>query len=70
MYYYSAPELRKKFMELRNERNKMFVELQAYKQQAKEDRHLADIFNVIRWRTKRDNVEQTMHKINRLYNGL
>ena len=70
VYYYSAPELRKKFMELRNERNKMFVELQAYKQQAKEDRHLADIFNVIRWRTKRDNVEQTMHKINRLYNGL
>jgi hypothetical protein len=69
VYYYSSRELRKKFIEMRNERNKMFVELQAYRQQAKEDRHLEDIFNVIRWRTKRDKLEETLLKINRLYNG-
>ena len=70
VYYYSSRELRKKFMELRNERNKMHLELQAYRQQAKEDRHLEDIFNVIRWRTKRDKLEEVLIRINRLYNGL
>ena len=70
VYYYSGPELRKKFMELRNERNKMHLELQAFRQQAKEDRHLEEIFNVIRWRTKRDKLEETLLKLNRLYNGL
>ena len=48
----------------------MHLELQAYKQQAKEDRHLEEIFNVVRWRTKRDKLEETLLKINRLYNGL
>ncbi|WP_291811410.1 hypothetical protein [Limnobacter sp.] len=70
VYYYSGPELRKKFMELRNERNKMFVELQAYKQQAKADRHLEEIFNVVRWRTKRDKLDEVLIRINRVYNGL
>lgn len=70
VYYYSSRELRKKFIELRNDRNKMHLELQGYRQQAKDDRHLEEIFNVIRWRTKRDKLEETLLKINRLYNGL
>lgn len=70
VYYYSAPELRKEFMKLRNEHQKMHLELQSYKQQAKADRHLEQIFSVVRGRTKRNKVEETLIKINRAYNGL
>lgn len=70
VYYYTAPDLRKKFMELRTEYEYLQRRIQEMKDEARDDKRLQDIFNVIRYRTKRGKEEEALLKINRLYNGL
>jgi len=70
VYYYSAPDLRKKFMELRTEYEYLQRRIEEMREEAKGDKRLQEIFNVIRYRTKRGKEEEALIRINRLYNGL
>jgi len=70
VYYYTAPDLRKKFMELRNDYEYLQRRIKEMKDDAKSDKRFEEIFNVIRYRTKRGKEEEALIRINRLYNGL
>jgi hypothetical protein len=70
VFYYTSPELRKKFMELRQELEETRDKLQEARKQLKYDQRLKPILDVIRIRTKRGEEDEALIRINRLYNGL
>jgi len=70
IFYYSAPELRRRFMELRRELEETRGKLDEAREQLKYDRRLQPILDMVRIRTKRGEEEEVAHRINRVYNGL
>jgi len=70
VYYYSSPELRKKYMELRADLEEAKDELKKLRNNAHYDRRIQPIINVIRERTKRGFEDDALQRINRVYNGL
>lgn len=70
VYYYTSPELRKKFIELRGELDDMRDLLLKKTEREKQERRLQPILDLVRTRTKRGDEEEILLKINRLYNGL
>lgn len=70
VYYYSSPELRKKYMELRADLEEAKEELKKLRNNERYDRRIQPIINVIRERTKRGFEEDALQRINRVYNGL
>jgi hypothetical protein len=70
VFYYSAPELRRKFMEMRQELEETRDRLEEARQQLKYDRRLQPILDIVRIRTKRGEEEEVANRINRVYNGL
>lgn len=70
VFYYSSPELRRKFMEMRDELEETREKLEELRNQVKSDRRLQPILDMVRIRTKRGEEDEVAHRINRLYNGL
>lgn len=70
IFYYSAPELRKKFVELREELEQTRAKLDSAREQMKYDRRLQPILDIVRIRTKKGDEEEAANRINRVYNGL
>jgi len=70
VFYYDAPELRKKFIEVRDELEETKRELYELRKQMKSDRRLQPILDMVRVRTKRGEEEEVANRINRVYNGL
>jgi len=70
VFYYDAPELRKKFIEVRDELDQTKRELYELRKQMKSDRRLQPILDMVRIRTKRGEEEEVANRINRVYNGL
>jgi len=70
VFYYDAPELRKKFIEVRDELEETKRELYELRKQTKSDRRLQPILDIVRVRTKRGEEDEALIRINRLYNGL
>tara|TARA_B100001093_G_scaffold24627_2_gene21788 strand:+ start:1519 stop:2046 length:528 start_codon:yes stop_codon:yes gene_type:complete len=77
VYYYSAPELREKYMELRADlveaKEKMEAakaELQKIRRAERHDHRILPIINLVRTRTKRGFEDDALQRINRVYNGL
>ena len=70
VYYYSSPELRKKYMEIRSELEQVKGELLDIKDQMRYDRRIQPILDVVRMRTKRGSEDDALTKIKRVYNGL
>ncbi len=70
VYYYDAPELRKKFIELRGELDDMRDLLLKKTEREKQERRLQPILDLVRTRTTRGKEDEVLLKINRLYNGL
>ena len=70
VYYYSSPELRKKYMEIRSELEQVKGELLDIKDQMRYDRRIQPILDVVRMRTKRGSEDDALTRIKRVYNGL
>ena len=70
VYYYSSPELRKKYMEIRSELEHVKGELLDIKDQMRYDRRIQPILDVVRMRTKRGSEDDALTRIKRVYNGL
>jgi hypothetical protein len=70
VYYYSSPELRKKYMEIRSELEHVKGELLDIKDQMRYDKRLQPILDVVRMRTKRGSEDDALTRIKRVYNGL
>lgn len=70
IFYYSAPELRRKFIDMRKELEETREKLEEARKQLKYDRRLQPILDMVRIRTKRGEEEEVAHRINRVYNGL
>ena len=70
VYYYSAPELRAKFLEMRDECNDISSKYYALRERVQTERRLEPIIDMVRMRTKRGTEEDVYNKLNRIYNGL
>jgi len=70
VYYYDAPELRKKFIQMRGELDDMRELLLKKTEREKQERRLQPILDLVRTRTTRGKEDEVLLKINRLYNGL
>lgn len=70
VYYYDAPELRKKFIEMRGELDDMRNLLIKKTEREKQEHRLQPILDLVRTRTKRGKEDEILIRINRLYNGL
>ena len=70
IFYYSAPELRRKFMDMRDELTRTRARLAKVEQEMAVERRLQPIINMVRVRTKRGQEEEVANRINRMYNGL
>jgi len=70
VYYYDAPELRKKFIEMRGELDDLRTVLLSKAEREKQEHRLQPILDLVRTRTKRGKEDEVLLKINRLYNGL
>jgi hypothetical protein len=70
VYYYTNPELRKKFIELRGELDDMRTILINKVEREKKEKRLQPILDLVRTRTKQGKEEEVLLKINRVYNGL
>ena len=70
VYYYSSPELRKKYLEMRSELEAARDKLAELTNQNKYDKRIKDILDVVRYRTKHGKEKETLNRINRMYNGL
>jgi len=70
VYYYDAPELRKKFIEMRGELDDLRTVLLNKSEREKQEHRLQPILDLVRTRTKRGKEDEVLLKINRLYNGL
>lgn len=70
VYYYSSPELRRKYLEMRSELEAARDKLAELTNQNKYDKRIKDILDVVRYRTKHGKEKETLNRINRMYNGL
>ncbi|MCH9838680.1 hypothetical protein K0U83_23655 [bacterium] len=70
IFYYSAPELRRKFMDMRDELTRTKARLAKAEEEIAVERRLQPIIHMVRIRTKRGQEEEVANKINRMYNGL
>jgi chromosomal replication initiation ATPase DnaA len=70
IYYYSAPELRTKYLEMRDDYEDLSDRYHALHKRLKSDRRLEPLIDMVRMRTKRGTEDEVFHKLNRIYNGL
>lgn len=70
VYYYSAPELRAKFLDMRNECEDVRSKYTALRQRVANESRLEPLIDMVRMRTKRGTEEEVYNKLNRIYNGL
>lgn len=70
VFYYSAPELRAKFLEIRDENIEINNKHQSLLLKIKSERRLEPLIDMIRTRTNRGSEEMVYQKLNRIYNGL
>jgi len=70
VFYYTSPELRKRFMDMRQELEETREKLEEAREQLKYDQRLKPIIDMVRIRTKRGEEEEIANRINRVYNGI
>lgn len=70
VFYYSAPELRAKFLEMRDECEDIRSRYKALRERIANESRLDRLIDMVRMRTKRGTEEEVYNKLNRIYNGL
>lgn len=70
VFYYSAPELRAKFLEIRDAYATLDNKHQSLLLKIKSERRLEPLIDMIRIRTNRGSEDTVYEKLNRIYNGL
>jgi len=64
VFYYSAPELRAKFLEMRDECNELLTKYQTLRERVSHERRLEPLIDMV------GTEEEVYNKLNRIYNGL
>jgi hypothetical protein len=70
VYYYSAPELRTKYLEMRDDYETLVDKYHTLFNRLKSDRRLEPLIDMVRMRTKKGTEDEVFNKLNRIYNGL
>lgn len=70
VFYYSPPELRGKFLELRKDYEEILGKYQELRNRVKNERRLEPLVDMVRSRTKAGTEEEVFARLNRIYNGL
>jgi len=70
VFYYSAPELRAKFLEMRDECEDIRGKYKALRERVSYESRLERLIDMVRMRTKHGTEEEVFNRLNRIYNGL